>query len=192
MFFDRKKLHLRRLFTKKKEDLTYKMFLKKPEEKDLEYVRKLWADDTTMKEVGGPIFMDEKMILDWHKKMESRAKTDLYRLIAASEKKFVGEVSFHRFDPSEKTAHLNIKIEHSYRGKGYARAALREILRIFFEEWGGEVMVDDVGEDNDLAQKFLSDGRFRVSSEQPSAGAVRLYMTKKMFNDMISERLNRP
>ncbi|MBN1620731.1 GNAT family N-acetyltransferase [candidate division WOR-3 bacterium] len=159
--------------------------MKKPEEKDLCYVRKLWADDITMKEVGGPIFMDEKKFLDWHKKMESKAKTDCYRLIAVSEKKFVGEASFHRFSSSEKTAHLNIKVEHSCRGRGYARAALREILRIFFEEWSGETMLDDVREDNDLALNFLSENGFCVSSEKHENGARRLFMTKKMYSDMI-------
>lgn len=155
--------------------------LKKAEEKDLPYIRKLWADEKTMADVGGVVLMDEEKMLNWHRKIEASETTDYYRLILNQQGEIVGEVSFHRYNEADKSAHMNIKIEHSHRGMGYSKTALAEILRYFFTEKHGEMMLDDVREENIKAIKFLLASGFEMSSGQPLPNTVRLFMSKKMY-----------
>jgi RimJ/RimL family protein N-acetyltransferase len=91
----------------------------------------------------------------------------------------VGEVSFHRWNPENKTAGLNIKVLACHRGKGYAKDALRAFLAYFFGPFGGLTMTDDVGLHNHAGQWLLSHFGFQRDSGRKDGCMMR--MTKEMF-----------
>ena len=69
---------------------------------------------------------------------------NVYCLVYNENQRPVGEISFHCYDENEKSASFNIKIQARYRGKGYAKATMDLMLGYYFNEFGGEVMIDEV------------------------------------------------
>ena len=69
---------------------------------------------------------------------------NVYCLVYNENQRPVGEISFHCYDENEKSASFNIKIQARYRGRGYAKAAMDLMLDYYFNEFGGEVMIDEV------------------------------------------------
>ncbi|MDO9067900.1 MAG: GNAT family N-acetyltransferase [Deltaproteobacteria bacterium] len=154
--------------------------LRHPELEDLAYIRKLWADPDTMKEVGGPIVMDEERARRWFEKMvDPGSPGDRYFLIFNRENLPVGEASFHRFDPGTKTAEFNLKVEARHRYKSYGPEAARLILEYFFSGFGGEVMVDPIALENTAGQKALLSIGFEHDPSRTDVFMVR--MTKQKF-----------
>lgn len=155
--------------------------LRRPELEDLAYIRKLWADPDTMKEVGGPIVMDEKRARRWFEKMlDPGSPGDRYFLIVNRDNLPVGEASFNRFDPGTKTAELNLKIEACHRFKGYGPEAVRLILEYFFGSFGGQVMADPIAPDNIQGRKALMS--FGFEHDPSRTDVFMLRMTKQMFH----------
>ncbi len=132
------------------------LIMRQPLPEEMDYIKKLWADPLTMAEVGGPIHLTEEQAQKWYARMISPgSKTDRYFLIFNEIDQPVGEISFHRYDPSSGTAEFNIKIEHCHRGKDYAQKAIPPLLRYFFFDFGGRVMCDPVALDNQPGQEVL-------------------------------------
>lgn len=102
---------------------------------------------------------------------------NFYCLIYTKENEPVGEVSFHRFDEKKKSAELNIKVQYKFRGKGYAKEALRLLLDYYFNEYGGQVITDDVTNAN--GQEALKKFGFEIISK--SEDRIVFKMTKERF-----------
>jgi RimJ/RimL family protein N-acetyltransferase len=139
-----------------------KVYLKKPSQDDvLGYVRLLWSDDETMKDVGGTHVMDDQQAKRWFATWIEPGKEDRrYFLIMRKEDDApVGEACFHSYNPDTRMAICSMNIEAKYRGNGYAKEALEQLLRFYFDDFGGEVIVDDIDLDNKRAQQvFLKFG----------------------------------
>ena len=157
--------------------------LRTPAPPDLSYIRYLWADPETMKDVGGPIELDQERAQHWYAKMvDPGSDTDRFFLICTPDDAPVGEVSFHRYDPATKTAELNIKIEASKRYRRYGPEALRLLLGYFFGAFGGEVMLDPVGLENRSGQRAIA--RFGFEHDPSRTDVFLLRMTKQRFHSM--------
>jgi RimJ/RimL family protein N-acetyltransferase len=139
-----------------------RLYLKSPSRDDvLSYIRKLWADEATMKDVGGIHLMDEERAERWFAKWIEPGQEDRrYFLVVLHEGDIpIGEVCFYSFQPETKMAKFSMNIEAKYRGNGYAAEAMKLMLRFYFGEFGGEVMVDDIHLNNVRAQQvFLKFG----------------------------------
>ncbi|SHE53478.1 GNAT family N-acetyltransferase [Clostridium fallax] len=121
------------------------VYIKQPEFNELKYTEKLWNDYETMKDSGGVYsFTEDKWPLFYKKMIEPTDGKNFYCLIYEKNGNPVGEVSFHGYDTATKIARFNIKVEASYRKKGYGTEAARLLLEYFFYELGGLMMIDTV------------------------------------------------
>lgn len=132
------------------------MKLIKPKISQLEFIMNMWADQPTMKPVGGVVLLNEDEALDWFRRMvDPGSPADCYRIIINDEEVPVGEVSFHRLNPDTMTAELNVKVLDRYRGRGYGSSAVMMMLDYFFGEFGGKTIIDLVAPDNTGGQQML-------------------------------------
>jgi RimJ/RimL family protein N-acetyltransferase len=156
------------------------VYLRPPRQSELQFIRKLWTDPDTMAPVGGTVkFSDEKATRWFTRMVDPGNPADCYCLVFNEEDEPVGEVSFHRWNPENKTAGLNIKVLACHRGKGYAKDALHTFLTYFFGPFGGLIMTDDVGLHNHAGQRFLS--RFGFQNDSSRKDVCMMRMTKEMF-----------
>ena len=159
------------------------IYIKQPEFNELEFVKWLWADYETMRDVGGPINLEDSRKEVWYQKMVKPTDgKNFYCLIYNNEDTPVGEVSFHKFDSKDGKAELNIKIANKYRGNGYAKEAVTLILMYFFNEFGGNVMIDGVAINNLPGQTLLMNYGFkRINTDD---NVFLLEMAKEEFMEM--------
>jgi len=157
------------------------IYIKQPDFDELDYVSELWSDEKTMKDVGGVIFFPKEKREAWYRKMVDPSDgKNFYCLIYTLDDVPVGEVSFHRFDSEKRKADLNIKIQSKYRNKGYAKEAMQLLLTYYFHGFGGEVIYDNVINEN--GQKALQSFGFDISSK--SDIEILFKMTKERFMDL--------
>jgi RimJ/RimL family protein N-acetyltransferase len=163
-----------------------KTILRSPSPDDLPYIRKLWADPGTMKDVGGPVVMDEEKSRRWFERMvDPGSATDRYFLICGADGNPLGEASFHRYDPVTKTAELNIKIEAGKRYLGHGPEGLRLLLNYFFGEFGGEMMLDPIAFNNTNGLKAIK--RFGFELDYSRKDVFMLKMAKQRFYMLFKE-----
>lgn len=157
-----------------------RVVLRPPSLEDLPYIRSLWADPATMKDVGGVVLRTEEQMHAWFRRMvDPGSDTDSYFLIVPKNGAPAGEASFHRYDHRTKTAELNVKVQARHRGRGYGPESVRLLLGHFFGEFGGEAMEDPVASGNAGGQRMLERLGFRRGGT--ADGAVVLLMDKESF-----------
>lgn len=157
--------------------------LRLPTENDLQFIRWLWSDPETMKPVGGPIRLSDDQAQHWFARMiKPGSPTDCYRLIFNEKNEPVGEISFHRLNPGTMTAEFNIKIAVTNRGKGYAKRAMIIFLDFFFNQFGGQVMVDNIALDNYEGQQVLL--RFGYEHDPSVNNVFRVKITRDRYNNL--------
>lgn len=134
-----------------------KVFLKTPSIEDLDYIQKLWTDPATMKEVGGPVSTTYEQMKKWFERVVApgTGKNKYFLIIRRKSDEPVGEVSFHHYEEKNGTAMFNIKIDSKYRGKGMGVDAMNSMLKYYFMQWGGKVMLDDLAVDNENAHRLF-------------------------------------
>ncbi|MEG2289022.1 MAG: GNAT family N-acetyltransferase [Clostridium sp.] len=168
-------------FLKIKGDLVY---IKEPEYEELDYVEKLWGDVKTTGEIGGPFKLKDRD--GFFERMVSPGDgLNKYFLIYNKSSLPVGEISFRKSNIDYKKATFNVKLEWQHRGNGYAKEALDLILDYYFNQYGGEVMEDDIAINNINAQKIFLKYGFEHVTNNEDIFLVR--MTKEKFNIIKSE-----
>lgn len=154
------------------------VYIKQPEFSELNYIKELWSDYETMKDVGGTFeFSREKWELFYKKMIVPTDGKNFYCLIYNFENKPVGEVSFHGYDSATKIARFNVKVQYRFRNKGYGSEATRLMLEYYFNEFGGQIMMDTVGNDN--GQNAIAKAGFEAIRKHGSEITYRL--TKDNF-----------
>lgn len=151
-----------------------KVYIKQPEFEELEFVAKLWADENTMKSIGGVFdFSKNKREMFYKKMVYPSDGKNFYCLVYENlEGRAVGEVSFHGYDSSTKSARFNIKINYKDRNKGYGQDALRLLLDYYFLDFGGNVVIDNVNTVEGISL-FKKVG-FEIISQNKDETSVRL------------------
>ncbi|MCR5072300.1 MAG: GNAT family N-acetyltransferase [Clostridiales bacterium] len=110
--------------------------------KDLENVRRLWADGDVMRFVGFPDGLKKTCdeMKDWFRWIESnRPMLNHYSIF--EDGNYCGE-SFYHIDEEHRSAALDIKLFGSARGRGVASAGLSCAIREAFQNGAGIVWVD--------------------------------------------------
>lgn len=121
------------------------VYIKQPEYDDLEFVSKLWADEETMKDIGGVFdFPESKWEMFYKKMVYPTDGKNFYCIVYTINDEAIGEVSFHGYDLVTKIARCNVKIHYKYRNKGYGEEALKLLLEYFFLDFGGGMIIDSV------------------------------------------------
>lgn len=146
------------------------VYLRAPKRDEVPFVQALWADPETMQAVGGTCHLPTERFDPWFAHMvEPGNPATCYCLILKLDDTPVGEVSFHRWNPWEQSAVLNVKVQARYRGHGYGADALMTFLSWFFGPAGGHKMMDDVALENQNGQRLLrSLGFEQVSNRDPA------------------------
>lgn len=98
----------------------------------------------------------------------------------------VAEIIYHQLIFSTMTADFNLKIASSERGKGYAPAAMRWFLDDFFNQRGGQRVVDDVAWENHRGQQVLL--KFGFEHDASCNDVFRLTLTREQFNRLYPKR----
>ena len=105
---------------------------------------------------------------------------NVYCLVYNENQRPVGEISFHCYDENEKSALFNIKIQARYRGRGYAKATMDLMLDYYFNEFGGELMIDEVINERGI-RVLMSYGFEKVDKTEVG---ILLRLTKDKFNQI--------
>ena len=159
-----------------------KVRLRAPRVDELSFIRALWADSETMASVGGPVAFAEAEVREWFARMiEPGSPSDCYCLILNENDTPVGEISFHHWDPDQRSAELNVKVLAAFRGRGYARDALRTFLDFFFARLGGQRMTDDIAPGNQAGRQLLESIGFR--KDDSASDVCRMTMTRETYLD---------
>jgi RimJ/RimL family protein N-acetyltransferase len=163
------------------------VILRTPTAADLPYIRRLWADPESMREVGGPIELGEERARRWFERMvDPGSDRDRYFLIIDQKSgEAVGEVGFHRYDPDERSAEFNIKIEGRRRFGGHGFEAARLLLDYYFNQWGGGTMIDPVAPANISGQRALA--RFGFARAGATEDAVIFKLERERFNQLYAK-----
>ncbi|WP_281178135.1 GNAT family N-acetyltransferase [Alicyclobacillus acidiphilus] len=121
------------------------------------YVRYLWSDEDTMRDVGGIHPMDEEQAVRWFSAWIEPGQPDrrYFLVMRQPDNLPVGEACFHSYDRITGVARYSMNIEAKHRGHGYGTAAMKLLLRYFFNEFGGREMIDDIAPDNKRAQELF-------------------------------------
>lgn len=160
--------------------------LRTPTPADLPYIRGLWADPETMREVGGPIEMSEEQARRWFERMvDPGSDRDRYFLICDKRGTPVGEVGFHRYDPAQRTAEFNVKVEGKRRFGGHGFEAALLLLDYYFNTFGGEAMLDPVAPANVAGQRALA--RFGFARVGATEEAVVFRIDQQRFNQLYAK-----
>lgn len=154
-----------------------KVCIETPAEKNINYIKQLWADEDTMNDVGGIIKVDNEKMQHWFRRVVNPGDgTHCYTLIYY-DNGYAGEVSFHRYDRKGGTAEFNIKVEHRLRGNGIALNASKMLLDIFFNNYYGTEMKDKIAIGNIGAEILMKKLGFVHSPEQ-SDGYGKMFIRK--------------
>lgn len=157
------------------------VYIKEPTFQELDYVDELWSDIKTTGKIGGPFRLKDKKQF-FETMIYPGNGLNKYFLIYDKEDNKVGEISFRKDEEHSKKAMFNVKIKWEYRGKRYAKAAMDLILDYYFNQYGGEIMEDNIAIENINAQKiFLTYGFEHVTTNEEEF-LVRL--TKDNFNKL--------
>lgn len=109
----------------------------------------------------------QKMTIDDCKRfiMESnRNSQDLHYAIVNAEGIYVGTVSLKNIDLKEKSAEFAIVISPIVMGKGYAKEAMDEIIKIGFKKYGLERIFWCVSKENKRAIRFYEKHGYEKSA----------------------------
>lgn len=164
------------------------VYLKTPHQNDVSgYIRHLWSDEETMRDVGGTHVMDDERALRWFTAWIEPGNDDRrYFLVVRKEDDVpVGEACFRSYVKNTGIATYGMKVEAKHRGNGYAREALELLLRFYFGTFGGQTMVDDIALENIRAQKMFIKFGFE---HDPSVGKI---MTSMGGDNVFWVRLNK-
>ncbi|HUT61355.1 MAG TPA: GNAT family N-acetyltransferase [Phycisphaerae bacterium] len=163
-----------------------KVRLRPPRVDELSFIRTLWGDPETMAPVGGPVDFPETRARQWFARMvEPGGPSNCYCLILNQDDMPVGEISFHQWDPQERSARLNVKILAAHRGRGYARDAVRTFLACFFGRIGGRLLTDDLAVANRAGQQLLASIGF--ARDDSIQDACSMAMTRRMYLKQYGE-----
>ena len=157
-----------------------KVHLRPPRLDELSFIRMLWGDPETMAPVGGPVDFPETRAGEFFARMVSPGRpANCYCLILNREDTPVGEISFHHWDPHDRSARLNVKVLARHRRHGYAKDALCAFLACFFGRLGGRVMTDDVALGNQPGEHLLLALGF--ARDDTVADVCQMVMTRQMY-----------
>jgi RimJ/RimL family protein N-acetyltransferase len=161
--------------------------LRLPAYEDMQFISWLWSDPETMQSLGGPIHLTDEQAKRWFALViDPGSPSDCYRLIFNRRNEPVGEISFHEFNPDDQSAEFNIKIASTSQGKGYARKAMLLFLDYFFNQFGGQLLVDDVAPDNLRGQNVLLN--FGFEHEASIEDVFRLKMTRERYKALNNRK----
>ena len=133
-----------------------RVILRHPLFDELKFINELWTDSSTMEAVGGIVQWDMTRLKAWYReRIDPGGFSDCYFLIFKEDLIPIGEVSFHRWNPEQRSADLNIKVLAKHRGNGYGSEALALFLKYFFETVEGELLVDDLYHSNKLGRNLM-------------------------------------
>jgi len=145
--------------------VAHSLYLRPPAPSDMAFVRWLWADEETMRPVGGPILLRDDEAERWYARVVDPGRgADCYCLIHLLDDSPVGEISFHRLEPQRMAADLNLKVMASARGRGIGREAGRRFLDYYFNSFGGRLLTDNLAPGNALGQAVIAGLGFRQVS----------------------------
>ncbi len=154
-----------------------RLILSKPIESEIFLIQQIWLDEKTMADVGGIVHLTDKEMKKWFDRI-SISKTDEYFLIFLSDNQCIGEVSMHRFNKEKAEGELNIKILHSFRGKGYAYEVLNLFTDYLFNSHNVQSLIDEVYSNNKGASYLLEKCGFTIISQKSETTIYQLKKTK--------------
>lgn len=164
-----------------------KIYIKKPDLVELSYTQRLWNDIDTMADVGKVVdFPRYKWETFYKRSVNPTDGKNFYCLVYTKDNTPVGEVGFHGYDTPTKTARLNIRIENSFRGNGYGKEALELILDYFFQEFGGEYILENLRDDT--YKEFIEKEGFKFVSKNKTESVYRLSKRNYLAKSIIKTR----
>jgi RimJ/RimL family protein N-acetyltransferase len=157
-----------------------KVRLRLPRPDELPFIRILWGDPETMAPVGGTIDFPEARAREWFARMvDPGGPSDCYCLVFDRDDVPVGEISFHKWDPVQRSAELNVKTLATRRRQGLAGDALRAFLAFFFGPVGGALMVDEVAPANRAGLELLRSAGFQ--QHEGTSTFCRMTLTRSSY-----------
>ena len=151
------------------------VYLKEPALEEYWYEQKILADPLSMEyNAGWDVFYDgydyntgcisfpEER---WENNFNKRKGNDKYfaYVVSIEDNKFVGKVNF-QYDNKENNWFCGIVIEHSQRGKGYGKEALKLLCEVAFNQYNVDALYDGFDLERDSI-KIFEDIGFKKTRE---------------------------
>lgn len=101
-------------------------------------------------------------------------------IVRDTDRQFIGEVNL-RYNLANDWYDMGIVIEGAYRGLGYSKKALNQLLQIAFEEYNAKAVHNDFENTRDRAYKLHIDAGFKITNNKNNNNVIDLVLEKKDY-----------
>lgn len=181
-----------------------KIYLKEPSLEEYWYEQKVLADPRTMEynagwevsydgydyDTGCIDFPKERWEKDYNRRLE-RNRFFAY-IVEKENNDFIGYVNFH-YNKNQDRYDCGIVIEHSFRGKGYAKDALIELCLTAFFGYEVSSLYDNFEEERNALKLFEKIGfkktkKYKLIRFKKEIDGIEVCLTKKDFLNYLDQR----
>lgn len=139
-----------------------KITIRKIEQTDMDFIQTLWGDEESMLASGGVYNVrdeDKETLFNILNKGEELNN----HYIILNDEMPIGDMSIRKYDEKTKAAHMDMKILHPERNKGYGKKVLQAVMDYYFNTLEAEELFFELWLVNYFAQHKLKDYGFEAT-----------------------------
>jgi len=173
-----------KLYVPKLEELDYRQSILSQQE-TMSYNKGYDIDNQLYHKESGCIDFPKSNWESWYKKRVQNQPDFYYAYIQrTSDGKFVGEVNLH-YNESYDWFEMGIVVEEQYRGQCYSLCALKQLLKVAFEELKANGVHNNFEHNRYAAVKTHVDSGFRIIDNYE--GKIDLYISRTQYFEHIEK-----
>jgi RimJ/RimL family protein N-acetyltransferase len=140
------------------------IYFREIEKKDIEILRRMHNDPTTLSMLTDPTYITKNMQLNWFKSLHKSNKSKRYSLCTNSDgkKTLLGMIRFDQIDHLNKNMMVGLDIIPALRGKGFGKMGYYLILNYCFNELKMHKVTLYTAAYNDIAKSLYNKLGFKV------------------------------
>ncbi|MBI9012532.1 MAG: GNAT family N-acetyltransferase [Clostridiales bacterium] len=139
-----------------------KITIRTIEQADMDFIQTFWGDEESMLASGGVYNVrdeDKEALFNILNKGEEFNN----HYIILNDEMAIGDLSIRKYDDKTKAAHMDMKILHVERNKGFGKKALQAVLDYYFNTVKGEELFFELWLVNYFAQHKLKEYGFEAT-----------------------------
>lgn len=122
------------------------------EESDLEILRALHNEMTTLLQLGNTDLASREEQIAWWKSLANSARAKRYTLVDVTDNSVIGILRILNIEESNRNCEVGLDIVPELRGKGYGRASYETVLEYIFLHWNMHMVYLKVADFNERAR----------------------------------------
>lgn len=144
-----------------------------PTERELDYRRRLIADEETMsynagygENGAGCYYQSREQALAWYRNWNNAPGNFYAYIVLTEDNRPIGEASVHWSEPDQKYM-VGLVLKSSYRGKGYGSEALALLAQKAFDQWKLDSLYDAFPAGREAAERTFRKAGFERVDQSP-------------------------